>query len=267
MSQVTNSDLLQQFVSKFALTVPQQLDLLADYIDIVRFAPDLTFALYLERKAQRFDAPTALEVLNFYMPTKGDTAFTPTERVAALDLYVTYMGLETPGAPLVPLADILVEDLKANGKPVPEPKAKKTRTKKADKPPKADAPPPEPAAPEVPHGTQALPPDQIHVTISFTASERGQVLTWLQLDAPVALDLAEVLITKKMPLPGVGTVHASVVNGQPQPYLDIFVLGEQGDLIAESPPISKHTHFVNGEFQLPKAVTVHGVNIGFNWGD
>lgn len=262
----TNADLARQFASKYALTVAQQLQLLCDYLDVVRYAPTLTFELFLERKAQYLDAPATLDVLNFYLPTKGDNSATPTQRLDALVLYVTYLGLAVPGEPLVSLGDLLVEDLKAAGKPIPEQKAKKSR-KKVDKPAAGETAAEAVPAPVVLPTVQDLPPEEIHAMLAFTVDERNLALQLLCLDTQGDGELGRVYLTKNAVLPTGNKVFLSIVNGEPQPYIDIFMLNPASEVIAEAPPIVKHTHFQNGAFQLPTYVTVGGVNVAITWGE
>jgi hypothetical protein len=204
MSQnpITNDQLADQFATVHALTTPQRLNLLIEYLDVLAFVPSLTFAAFLERKTELLDTPSNTDVLNFYMPTKlGEHTFTATQRVDALRLYATYRGLIGPDDPIVDLAAFLREGLIADGIPVPEPKAAKP--KRAPKKPKEEAPSatvvpePEPAPPPVVHG-------EPRGTVVFQTAVLPQIRELLQRDTRTSNDLGAVLVHSCVDIVGVG---------------------------------------------------------------
>lgn len=257
MSQnpITNDQLADQFATVHALTTPQRLNLLIEYLDVLAFVPSLTFAAFLERKTELLDTPSNTDVLNFYMPTKlGEHTFTATQRVDALRLYATYRGLIGPDDPIVDLAAFLREGLIADGIPVPEPKAAKP--KRAPKKPKEEAPSatvapePEPAPPSVVHG-------EPRGIVVFQTAVLPQIRELLQRDTRTSNDLGAVLVHSCVDIAGVGTVHISVVNADPQPYLDVFLANTAGETLAELPPLEKHnTSDKDGNFVLPTLLTI-----------
>jgi len=279
MSQVmvaeTAVDLFDRFVSQNNVRVSRQLELLSRYLDLHRLFPQITFAAYLERLTATRDVPDALEVLDVACPPKKGGAWTPSRRTSVLLTYVTYIGLDPSPIPFEAFAqDEASQVLAAIAKetpaasPVPErpqvPPTETAATPAAATP--AVTPPVETPAPvaETPAAAHVI------IAVSVPQADAAVAAGLLALDAPHGSPMNAVLWEQTHAIPEVGKLYLVVANATPQPYLDVYVTDGDGKLLADVPPIDKHTMSKSGGALPPElSVTLPDqrvVLLNINWG-
>ncbi len=122
--------------------------------------------------------------------------------------------------------------------------------------------PAESLAAETPAVTAATAPALATGALRISKSDGARIMSWIGLGAPVAnVEIGGVLAQFQHEIPGVGPATLQVVNGQPHPFVDAYVLPADGVPIANLPP---REHSIVGEYRFELGSGIYVLNVTIN---